>query len=278
MTKKEEQTGVRPGLRMLAIGAHPDDCEVRVGGLAALFRERGWSVTFASLTNGDAGHHRLTREALAVRRRAETRAVGERFGIDYVVMDNHDGELEATLENRRRVIRLIRTCRPDLVLTHRPNDYHPDHRYASLLVQDAAFMVTVPLICEDTPALPRNPVFAYFPDAFTKPAPFAPAVAVDITGVMDAKQAMLHYHESQFYEWLPFLAGKLADVPVDETERRRFLFDRWSHLSDPEPWRDLLIRLYGEERGRAVRFAEALEVSEYGAPLDDATKRLIIGC
>ncbi len=278
MTTRDDKDVQRLGLRLLAIGAHPDDCEVRAGGLAALFRERGWSVTFASLTNGDAGHHRLSREALAVRRRAETRAVSERFGIDYFVMDNHDGELEATLENRRRVIRLIRTCRPDLVLTHRPNDYHPDHRYASLLVQDAAFMVTVPLICEETPALPRNPVFAYFQDAFTKPAPFTPAVVVDITRVMDAKQAMLHYHESQFYEWLPFLADNLADVPVDETERRRFLFDRWSRLSDPEPWRDLLIRLYGEERGRAVRFAEALEVSEYGAPLDEATKRLILGC
>lgn len=267
----------RQALKLLAIGAHPDDCEVRVGGLAAMFRARGWSVTFASLTNGDAGHHRLSRGELAARRHAETRAVGEQFGIDYVVMDNHDGELEATLENRRRVIRLIRSCRPDLVLTHRPNDYHPDHRYTSQLVQDAAFMVTVPRICGETPALPRNPVFAYFSDAFTKPAPFAPTVAVDITRFMDAKQAMLHCHASQFYEWLPYLAGNLADVPVDETERRQFLFKQWSHLSDPAPWRDLLIRLYGADRGRAVRFAEALEVSEYGAPLEDAMIGLLIG-
>ena len=265
------------GLRLLAIGAHPDDCEVRAGGLAALFRQRGWSVTFTSMTNGDAGHHLLAREALAVRRLAETRAVSERFGIDYVVMDNHDGELEATLENRRRVIRLIRTCRPDLVLTHRPNDYHPDHRYTSLLVQDAAFMVTVPRICEDTPALQRNPVFAYFPDAFTKPTPFVPTVAVDIGGVLDDKMEMIHCHASQFYEWLPFLAGNLGEVPEDEAGKRKFLFEHWRRRGFSESWRDVLIRQYGEARGRAVRDAEALEVSEYGSPLDEATIRLIIG-
>jgi LmbE family N-acetylglucosaminyl deacetylase len=264
-------------VRLMVIGAHPDDCEVRAGGLAALYRQRGGSVTFVSLTNGDAGHHFMAREALATRRFAETRAVSERFGIEYHVLDNHDGELEASLENRKQVIRLIRTCRPDLVLTHRPNDYHPDHRYTATLVQDAAFSVTVPLICDDTPALPRNPVFAYFQDAFTKPVPFSPTVAVDITAVMDQKMEMLHCHTSQFYEWLPFLAGDLAHVPAGETERRRFLYERWQHRSDPEPWRELLVQFYGETRGRTVRHAEAFEVSEYGARLDEAARRRLFG-
>jgi LmbE family N-acetylglucosaminyl deacetylase len=259
----------------MAIGAHPDDCEFRAGGLAALYRERGWAVAFVSMTNGDAGHHAMTREALAARRRAEAENVGKRFGIDYEILDNHDGELEASLENRKRLIRLIRAWRPDLVLTHRPNDYHPDHRYTAILVQDAAFSVTVPLICKETPALPRNPVIACFQDAFAKPAPFKPDVAVDITPVMDKKMDMLHLHQSQFYEWLPYLAGELEDVPAGDAERRRFLNDRWQHPSNPAPWRALLGRIYGEARSRSVLHAEAFEVSEYGAPLDaEAAKRL----
>lgn len=262
-------------IRLLAIGAHPDDCEVRVGGLASLYRRRGWGVKFVSLTNGDAGHHAMERGALAARRREEARRVSERFGIEYEILDIHDGELEASLENRKRVIRLIRACKPGLVVTHRLNDYHPDHRYAATLVQDAAFSVTVPLICPDTPALRRNPVIAFFPDKFTKPQPFAPTVAVDIGEVMEEKMEMIHRHESQFYEWLPFLAGELERVPVGEAERRAFLYERWRHFSDPEPWRKLLIHLYGEERGRAVRHAEALEVSEYGAPLDAAACRAL---
>lgn len=260
-------------VRLMAIGAHPDDCEVRAGGLAALYRRRGWSVTFVSLTNGDAGHHAMDREALAARRLAETRVVSERFGIEYHVLDNHDGELEASLENRKRVIRLIRACRPDLVLTHRANDYHPDHRYTATLVQDAAFSVTVPKLCDDVPALARNPVFACFPDAFTQPVPFRPTVAVDIGGVIDQKMTMLHCHASQFYEWLPFLAGDLDRVPAGESERRRFVEERWLRRSDAEPWRELLVGLYGATRGRAVRYAEAFGVSEYGAPLDEAARR-----
>lgn len=259
--------------RLLAIGAHPDDCEVRAGGLAALYRERGWAVKFVSVTNGDAGHHTMERAALAARRREEARKVGERFGIEYDVWENHDGELEPSLANRKRVIRLIRACRPDLVLTHRPNDYHPDHRYTAALVQDAAFSVTVPHFCEDVPALPRNPVFAFFQDAFTKPTPFEPAVAVDISSVWKQKLEMLHVHESQFYEWLPFLAGELASVPVGTVERLYFLETRWGPRSDPAPWRTLLIRRYGDTRGRAVRQAEAFEVSEYGAPLDEAARQ-----
>ena len=265
--------GEHDAVRLLVIGAHPDDCEVRVGGLAALYRRRDWRVTFVSLTNGDAGHHTLDRPALAARRLAETRAVSQEFGIDYHVLDNHDGELEATLANRQRVIRLIRTCQPDLVLTHRPNDYHPDHRYAATLVQDAAFSITVPLICPDVPVVAKHPVFGYFQDAFTIPTPFYPTVVVDISAVMDRKMAMLHCHASQFYEWLPFHAGKLAQVPAGEAERRQFLETHWQHRSSPEPWRSRLAELYGETRAQAVRYAEAIEISEYGAPLDAATRQ-----
>src|SRR5262245_33752271 len=191
-----------PPLRLLIIGAHPDDADYHAGGTAALYRAAGHVVKMVSLTNGDAGHQTLRGADLARRRREEARAAGAVIGAEYEVLDNHDGELLPTLENRRQVIRLIRGFRPDLVLTHRPN--HPDHRYTSQLVQDAAYMVTVPAVVPEAPHLPRDPVIAYLPDHFQKPYPFQPAVAVDVGGVLDQAVAMLDCHRSQFYEWLPY--------------------------------------------------------------------------
>src|SRR5438067_449647 len=174
-------------LRLLIIGAHPDDADFFAGGTAALYRAAGHVVKMVSVTNGDAGHQTLRGAELARRRRAEAVAAGAVIGATYDVLDNHDGELIPTLENRGQVIRLIRTFRPDLVLTHRPNDYHPDHRYTSTLVQDAAYMVTVPAIVPDVPHLPRDPVIAYLPDVFQKPYPFRPSVAVDIGRALEKK-------------------------------------------------------------------------------------------
>src|SRR5580700_3081582 len=115
-------------LRLLIIGAHPDDADYAAGGLAALYRAAGHVVHMVSLTNGDAGHHLQAGPELARRRRREAASAGDVIGATYEVNDNHDGELLPTLDNRCQVIRLMRNLRPDLVLTHRPNDYHPDHR------------------------------------------------------------------------------------------------------------------------------------------------------
>src|SRR5262245_52717272 len=180
-----------PPLRLLIIGAHPDDADYHAGGTAALYRAAGHVVKMVSLTNGDAGHQTLRGADLARRRREEARAAGAVIGAEYEVLDNHDGELLPTLENRRQVIRLIRGFRPDLVLTHRPNDYHPDHRYTSQLVQDAAYMVTVPAVVPEAPHLPRDPVIAYLPDEFARPYPFQPTVAIDVDSVIAKIIAML---------------------------------------------------------------------------------------
>ncbi len=261
--------------KLLVIGAHPDDAEVRAGGLALLYRRQGHRVRFVSTTNGDAGHHALDRAALAKRRAEEARRVTERSGIEYEILPLHDGELEPTLENRFTLIRLIRRYQPDLVLTHRPNDYHPDHRYTSILVQDAAFSITVPHICEDTPALARNPVILYLADRFTDPTPFRPDVAVGIDEIIEAKMDLLDCHASQFYEWLPYLAGTLDQVPEDATDRRQFLDEHWLGRSEAQPWRDALVRFYGPDRGKRIRFAEAFMASEYGASLDAAGRQTL---
>ena len=125
-------------LRILVVGAHPDDCEYKAGGMAALYRDRGDDVCFVSVTNGEAGHHRFRGEELVAIRRAEAAAAGRVLGLRYEILDFPDGQLEPTLAARNEIIALIRRYRPDLMLTHRPNDYHPDHRYTSQLVQDCS--------------------------------------------------------------------------------------------------------------------------------------------
>jgi N-acetylglucosamine malate deacetylase 1 len=253
-------------LRILAFGAHPDDCDIGAGGVAALYARSGHDVHFVALTNGDAGHQSEGGAPLARRRQAEARAAGEAIGIRYTVLDNHDGELEPTLANRRTIIRAIRENAPDLILTHRPNDYHPDHRYTSLLVQDAAYTVTVPGSVALTPHLERNPTIAYLSDLFRKPYQFQADVIVDIDDAIDAKMAMLHEHTSQVYEWLPFNQGVLHQVPAGLEERRAWLRETYGSrsIATANRFRDSLVARYGSERGKHVMHAEAFEFSEYG--------------
>jgi len=257
-------------LRLLVIGAHPDDAEYKAGGLAALYRGLGHDVRFVSVTNGEAGHHEVAGPTLVRRRKAEAAAAAATLGLRYDVWDHPDGRHEPTLDRREQIIRLIRGYRPDLVLTHRPNDYHPDHRATSQLVQDAAYLLTVPAVCPDAPHLPRDPVMGYLADDFTRPYPFDPSVVVDIGPVWEQKVSMLDAHRSQFYEWLPFNKGRLADVPHGDEARRAFLAAMLAAEAGKiaARYRDRILADHGPERGPLVRLAEAFEASEYGAPLD----------
>jgi len=187
-------------LRIICFGAHPDDCELQAGGVGALWAAQGHHVKFVSVTNGDIGHWREAGGPLALRRKKEVEQASTILGTTVEVLDNHDGELMPTLENRQKLIRLIREWKADLVLSPRPYDYHPDHRNTSLLVQDAAYMVTVPFICPDTPILTKNPVFMYSSDRFQKPYPFKADVAVSIDDVFDQKVDAIHEMASQHYE------------------------------------------------------------------------------
>lgn len=251
-------------LRILMIGAHPDDCDIKAGGTAALFSKMGHEVKFLSVTNGDAGHMEMGGGMLAKRRYAETQEVAKRLGIQYDVLDNHDGELLPTLEIRLEVIRKIREWGADVVISHRPNDYHPDHRYTGVLVQDAAFMVGVPNIAADTPPLRKNPVFLYYQDNFQKPNPFSPDVVIDITSVIDQKIAALDAHTSQFYEWLPWIGNETDVIPEGKEERITWLKSKRA-LAPNQAVKQALENWYGKEKASAVEFAEAFEICEYGS-------------
>jgi LmbE family N-acetylglucosaminyl deacetylase len=227
----------------------------------------GHKVKFVSVTNGDIGHYQIAGAMLARRRTAEVKRCAEILGIETDVLDNHDGELLPTLENRRTITREIRQWQADVVVSPRPNDYHPDHRYTAILVQDAAFMVIVPSFCPDVPALRRNPVFLYCQDGFKKPTPFAPDVVVPIDPVMDQKVACIDALESQFYEWNPWLFGYLGEVPSGKEERLAWTRKRTEgrYAATASRFRPKLVELLGQERGNAVKYAEAFEICEYGS-------------
>jgi LmbE family N-acetylglucosaminyl deacetylase len=262
-------------LRIIAFGAHPDDCDIRSSGTAALWAKMGFAVKFVSVTNGDAGHQIMHGVELAKRRLAEAKDSAHRLGIEYEVLDNHDGELLPTLEVRQQIIRQIRKWRADVVIGPRPNDYHPDHRYTGVLMQDAAYMVVVPNVAPDIPALRKNPVFLYYQDNFQRPNPFRPDVAVDIDSVIDLKLAALDSHVSQVYEWLPWVDGKLGDVPNDTVARKVWLRNTWLERPIAPEVRAALVKWYGPEKGNAAQHAEAFEICEYGTQPDDARLRQI---
>jgi LmbE family N-acetylglucosaminyl deacetylase len=261
-------------VRIIMIGAHPDDCDEQGAGTAALFAQMGYAVKFVSVTNGDAGHQTMKGQELANRRYEEAQEAGRRLGVTYDILDNHDGLLMPTLDVRLEIIRKIREWDADVVIAPRPNDYHPDHRYTGVLVQDAAYMVAVPNIAPETPALRKNPVFLYYQDHFQRPNPFRPDVAVDISSTFDKKVSALDAHESQMYEWLPWIGHYLDQVPKGKADRIKWLAYRTARPIKPEV-RLCLEKWYGVARASRVENAEAFEICEYGAqPSDAEIKRL----
>jgi LmbE family N-acetylglucosaminyl deacetylase len=267
-------------LHIICFGAHPDDAEYKSGGSAALWAKQGHHVKLVSVTNGDIGHWQMAGGPLAKRRTAESAEVAKRLGVTSQVLDIHDGELMPTLEHRRTITRLIREWNADIVVAHRPWDYHPDHRYVGVLVQDAAYMVTVPFFCPDTPHLTKNPIFLYSSDRFKKPYPFEADIAVAIDDVFEQKVDALMALASQTFEGgANGSAERMAQAPPASRpgQRREWLRERWDRRSGSEAdrFREALVHWYGAERAQRVKYAEAFEICEYGRqPSDDDIRKL----
>lgn len=256
-------------LRIVCIGAHPDDVEYRNGGTAAKWARAGHHVKMVSVSNGDIGHWAMAGGPLAKRRTAEVQEASKVLGTTAQVLDIHDGEVMPTLENRKIIVRLIRQWRADIVIAHRPWDYHPDHRYVGILVQDAAFMVTVPFFCPDTPALKKNPVFLYSSDQFQKPYPFKADIAVSVDDVFEQKLEAASKLVSQAYEGGAGGSQERVDSvpPTSQPDSRlQWLRERWTRrqASEANRFRDALIHWYGEEQGEKIKYAEVFEICEYG--------------
>lgn len=261
-------------LNIVVIGAHPDDAELTTGGTAIKYAKLGHKVLFVALTNGDAGHQSMGGGTLARARAAEAQESAKRLGVTYKVLPNHDGELTPELHIRFQIIRLIREWNADLVISPRPNDYHPDHRNAAILVQDAAYMVLVPNIASDVPPLRKNPVFLYTQDRFKKPYPFQPDVAIDISEVYHMKMYATSAHKCQFFEWIPWVEGYSEEVPQDESKRVEWLGKMWKQPITPEVRRSLE-KWYGKGKAEKITDAEAFEICEYGRqPTEEEIRQL----
>ena len=280
-------------MKILSIGAHQDDTEFRVGGMAYRWAKAGHEVRFLSMCNGSGGHHIMTPEETTARRAKESAAVAKYLGITYDVWDIDDCTLMPDLPTRERLIRYIRKFNPDLIISHRTNDYHADHRAAAQLVQDASYILTVPHTCPDVPAMRDMPVVLYNVDSFNNP-PFQADLVFDMNDIIDVKLHICHLNESQVYEWLPYNANtemsKGTDrqniVPTDEKERLEWLkgMNITAETTDAEimaaqqgyavkfakiaaRFRQELIARYGKERGEKIRYAEAFQICEYGKPI-----------
>jgi LmbE family N-acetylglucosaminyl deacetylase len=260
-------------LRIIAFGAHPDDAELKAAGVAALWAAAGHKVKFVAMTNGDVGHFESAGGPLAKRRRAEVEQCAKILGIETEVLDIHDGELMPTLENRRTVSRLIRTWQADIVMGHRRYDYHPDHRYTGVLLDDSAVVVVAPFFVPDTPPVARNPVYMYYSDGFQDPKPFTPSVVVDIDAVAEKKWRCVGAMPSQFADKDSWQGRTVPNVPAGDGERAAFLLDlvKRRNAAVANQYRDRLVALYGEARGKKVQYAEAFQLGQYGrqAPPDE---------
>lgn len=261
--------------RVLVVGAHPDDADLLCGGLAAKMSKAGHAVKFVSCTNGATGHHEIGGIELARRRYNEAQSAAKVAGlIEYQVLDLHTGELEASIPNRKTIIRIIREFKPDVIITHRPNDYHPDHRATALLVQDASYILSVPNMLPLTPALQKIPVIFFMFDTFKEPTRFQADVVIDIGDVIEEKVDMIHCHVSQVYEWLPYNQRFEGGVPSGDKERRAWLAPqikvtrKSASTAIANAFRDRLIELYGPERGKKIEHAEAFELCEYGSQIE----------
>lgn len=269
-------------MRILMIGAHQDDNEFRCGGIAKKYMDAGYDVRFLCLCDGGGGHHIMTREQTVLRRAKESEAVAKLLGIRYDVWDIEDCNLVADLTTRKRLIRYIRNYNPDLIISHRTNDYHADHRAAAQLVQDASYLLTVPNECSDTPAMRFMPVIMFNEDRFRSPE-FKGDVVVDVDNEIDVKLKIADINESQVYEWLPYTHGEENEVPKDKEARFEWLkgMKITPETTDEEinaatdgyavrfaktaaRFRKELIEKYGTEKGTKIRYAEAFEISEYG--------------
>lgn len=276
---------ITPGKRtVLCIGAHPDDSEFRCCGTMAKFSLVGDKIYLMSTTDGSSGHFELTRAEVRARRSIEAERSAAIIRGKSVCLGAPDGELEAGLEYRNLLIGAIRQIQPDIIITNRPNDYHPDHRYTAQLVQDASYLLMVPNVVPEVPVLRYMPVILYWGDAFEKPIPFKPDMVIDIDDQFSTKITMLMQHESQLFEWLPWINGKQEMVPPKDNVAAREawvmkLYKTLAIPTDAHRYRAKLIARYGEEKGSKIIECETFEVCEYGKLLTKEQLEMVFqGC
>lgn len=252
-------------MRVLVIGAHPDDADMYCGATAIKLAKAGAKVRFVSLCNGDKGHQTMTSSALAARRFGETQRAAQAYGIEsYVVGDSPDCEIEPTLGLRKKVTRMIREFAPHCVITHRATDYHADHRATGTAVLDAIYMLGVPLFCPETPVPETLPFVLYSSDDFSIPRPLRADLIVPVDDVLDQLLEGWLCHVSQTSEWLlPEYGIDPASWPKDLAGQKDVYRTKVREMDNRNLalHREEIQRAFG---GRRLWGVEVYEISEYG--------------
>jgi LmbE family N-acetylglucosaminyl deacetylase len=182
-------------MRVLAVGAHPDDLEILCAGTLAKYARRGDHVSMAVGTNGEVGSPTLPKKEIAEIRCQEAAAAAKVIGADFYWMNYPDEFLFSTEETRLAFINLVRRARSDVVITHAPMDYHPDHRTTGGILWDIRVMTTVPNIKTEHPPCQQIPEIFYMDTVAG--IDFAPQHYVDISETFALKREMLACHKSQ---------------------------------------------------------------------------------
>ena len=252
-------------MRVMIIGAHPDDADFYCGATAIKLAKAGAKVRFVSLCNGNKGHQTMTSPALAARRYGETQRAAKAYGIEsYTVGEAPDCEIEPTLELREKVTRMIREFAPHCVITHRSTDYHADHRATGTAVLDSIYMLGVPLFCPETPVPETLPFVLYSSDDFSIPRPLRADMIVPVDDVLDQLLAGWVSHDSQTAEWLlPEYGIDPKTFPADVAGRKEVYRTKVREMVNRNLalHRDEIQRVFG---GQKLWGVEVYEVSEYG--------------
>ena len=191
-------------MNIFAVGAHPDDLEILCGGTLAKYANQGHSVTMAVLTNGNMGHPDIAPAEMATIRKQEFENAAKIIGAQTIWMDVDDEMSVIDLPSRLAMVDVVRQARPDVILTHSPNDYHVDHLNTSRLVLEAAPLACVHNIKRALPQLDKQPLIYYFDTLGA--VGFMPTEYVDISDTIETKIAMYQCHKSQD-QWMRIATG-----------------------------------------------------------------------
>ncbi|MCZ8511679.1 PIG-L family deacetylase [Paenibacillus filicis] len=187
-------------MNILAIGAHPDDLEISCAGTLAKMKQAGHEVVLCHASTGDKGHYVIPADELIVIRKGEAQQAGELIGCPVISLGLRDGEISSEDESvKTTFIDLIRSVQPDMVITHAPNDYMPDHVAVSKLVFDTTFTATLPAFSDRFPIAKKVPALYYMDNL--SGIDFQPTIYVDVTDTFETKLRMLRKHQSQL-TWL----------------------------------------------------------------------------
>lgn len=187
-------------MNILAVGSHPDDLEIACGGTLIQYVRAGHKVSMCNISNGNMGHVVIMPDELREIRKKESEAAARIIGADHYLIDLNDGCVEADdKEARSRLIEVIRITKPDVIITHNPDDYMRDHIQAGKMAYDASFISTLPHILTESKYTTTFPPVIYM-DTLAGIG-FIPTEYVDISDVIEQKLEALACHESQI-KWM----------------------------------------------------------------------------